>query len=62
VAASHIDHFENLYHAQQKLFQHTKTPYIELYGIRLRITPLPNAMLTGTELRTKLHTACDALF
>jgi hypothetical protein len=62
VAASHIDQFEYLYKAQHKHFQTTKTLSIDLYGIRLRITPLPTSSSTGTDLCNILHDACSSLF
>jgi hypothetical protein len=62
IAASHIDCFENLYQAQNRLFLTTKTQYFDFYGIKLRITPLPNSSLTGLELRNRLHEAYDLLY
>jgi hypothetical protein len=61
VAASDPEQFTNLYLAQHRYFQATKKQALELYGLQLRIIPLPPTSTKGLELRTELHSGCTAL-
>jgi hypothetical protein len=61
VAASNPEQFNQLYLAQHRYFQATKKQAIELYGLTLRIIPLPNTSAKGLQIRTQLHHSCTTL-
>jgi hypothetical protein len=61
VAASTPEMFTNLYLAQHRYFRAQKKTAIELYGLTLRIIPMPGTNDEGIQTRTKFHDSCEAI-